>query len=174
MNRREDVLLVDGYNIIGAWPVLEKLKEQSLEDARDKLLDMLADYQGYTGTQVYVIFDAHQVTGLGAAYKQHKLHIVYTKEKETADECIERLCAELYARRRHIYVATSDLVEQHVAFGQGALRLSARELLIDISQNRKQIEQSIGQEKKGGRNTLDEQVSLDVRTKLERLRRGDE
>ena len=173
MNRRDDVLLVDGYNIIGAWPVLEKLKEHSLEDARDKLLDMLADYQGFTGTQVYVIFDAHQVSGLGATYKQHKLSIVYTKEKETADECIERLCSELYARRRHIYVATSDLVEQHVAFGQGALRLSARELLIDITQNRKQIELSIREEKKSNRNSLDEHVSLDVRTKLERLRRGE-
>lgn len=172
MNRRDDVLLVDGYNMIGAWPELEKLKERDLEDARDKLLDMLADYQGFTGMQVYVIFDAHQVPGLGKTFKQNKLTIVYTKEKETADECIERLCNELIARRRNLYVATSDMVEQHVAFGKGALRISARELLIDIGQNRKQIEQTIKEEKPVKRNSLDQNISLDVWSKLERLRRG--
>ncbi|GKU76733.1 NYN domain-containing protein [Paenibacillus sp. L3-i20] len=173
MNRRNDVLLVDGYNIIGAWPELARLKEQDLEDARDRLLDLLADYQGFTGMLIYVIFDAHQVRGLGSTFKQHNISIVYTKEKETADECIERLCSELMIRRRNIYVATSDLVEQHVAFGKGALRLSARELLIDIGQNRKQIESSINGDKPIKRNTLDQNVSLDVWSKLERLRRGE-
>ncbi|MHA7967186.1 NYN domain-containing protein [Paenibacillus sp. CAU 1782] len=175
MARKNDVLLVDGYNIIGAWPELERLKEQDLEDARDRLLDMLADYQGFTGMQIYVIFDAHQVPGLGATYKQHKLIIVYTREKETADECIERLCSELISRRRDVYVATSDLVEQHVAFGKGALRVSARELYIDITQNVKIIRDSIreGVERPGKRNPLDENISLDVWSKLERLRRGD-
>lgn len=98
MKRRDDILLVDGYNMIGAWPVLEKLKAIDLEEARDKLLDMLADYQGFTGMAVYIIFDAHQVPGLGATFKHHKLTIVYTKEKETADECIERMVVELYKK----------------------------------------------------------------------------
>lgn len=173
MNRRDDILLVDGYNIIGAWPMLEKLKEYDLEEARDKLLDLLADYQGFTGMQVYVVFDAHQVPGLGATYRHHKLTIVYTKEKETADECIERLCSELFVRRRNIYVATSDLVEQHVAFGKGALRVSARELLIDIGQNRKNIEKSLREDKPGTRNPVDGIVSLEVRSQLEKLRRGE-
>ncbi len=173
MNRRDDIVLVDGYNMIGAWPMLEKLKEHDLEDARDRLLDMLADYQGFTGMQVFVIFDAHQVPGLGATFKQHKLTVVYTKEKETADECIERLCSELFARRRSIYVATSDLVEQHVAFGKGALRLSARELLIDITQNRKDIDQALRKDKPISRNSVDNRISLDVRSQLEKLRRGE-
>ncbi|MEK3883829.1 NYN domain-containing protein [Paenibacillus sp. PL2-23] len=173
MNRRNDVLLVDGYNMIGAWPELAKLKEQDLEDARDKLLGMLADYQGFTGMQIYVIFDAHQVPGLGKAFKQYKLTVVYTKEKETADECIERLCNELIARRRHLFVATSDMIEQHVVFGKGALRLSARELLVEIVQNRRLIEQSIREEKPIRRNSVDQNVSLDVWSKLERLRRGE-
>ncbi|SFF33016.1 hypothetical protein SAMN05216378_5980 [Paenibacillus catalpae] len=172
MNRRNDILLVDGYNMIGAWPMLEKLKEIDLEEARDKLLDMLADYQGFSGMTVYVVFDAHQVPGLGATYRHHKLTIVYTKEKETADECIERLVSELMQRRRNVFVATSDLVEQHVAFGKGALRLSARELLINIQQNRKQIELTLREDTPGKRNTLDGNLSLEVRTKLERLRRG--
>ncbi|MFF2094477.1 NYN domain-containing protein [Paenibacillus sp. NPDC058174] len=173
MSRPDDILLVDGYNIIGAWPVLERLKEINLEEARDKLLTMLADYQGFSGLKIYVIFDAHQVPGLGATYKHHKLDIVYTKEKETADECIERLVVALYSKRRNVFVATSDLVEQHVAFGKGALRLSARELLIDVQQSRKQIEHTLREEKPGKRNSLDGILSLEVRSKLERLRRGE-
>ncbi|EXX89074.1 hypothetical protein BG53_15420 [Paenibacillus darwinianus] len=167
-----DVLLVDGYNMIGAWPELEKLKDTDFEEARDRLLDKLADYQGFSGLKVYVIFDAHQVPGLGATFRQYKLTVIYTKEKETADECIERLVSELAKRGRNIYVATSDLVEQHVAFGKGALRLSARELLIDIEQNRKAIEQSVTAQPPAKRNPLDGVLSLDVRSKLEKLRRG--
>ncbi|WP_337103228.1 NYN domain-containing protein [Paenibacillus sp. YIM B09110] len=173
MNRRDDILLVDGYNMIGAWPMLEKLKEHDLEDARDKLLDMLADYQGFTGMKVYVVFDAYFVPGIGATYRQHKLTVIYTKEKETADECIERLCAELSSRRRNIYVATSDMIEQHVAFGQGALRVSARELLIDIGQNRKDIEQTLREDKPTKRNSVDSRVNLETWSKLERMRRGE-
>jgi predicted RNA-binding protein with PIN domain len=173
MRRGEDVLLVDGYNMIGAWAELERLKERDLEEARDRLLDRLADYQGFSGMNVMVVFDAHQVPGLGATYKQYNITVVYTKEKETADECIERLVKELAVRGRNIYVATSDLVEQHVAFGRGALRISARELLIDLEQNRKDIDNSLKGGMKMKRNPLDGILSLDVRTKLERLRRGD-
>ncbi|AGA56498.1 MAG: NYN domain-containing protein [Thermobacillus sp.] len=169
---REVVLLVDGYNMIGAWPELERLKERDFEEARDRLLDLLAEYQGYSGTRVYVIFDAHQVPGLGRTYKQQKLTVIYTKENETADECIERLVGELSGRGRHIYVATSDLVEQHVAFGKGALRISARELLIEIEQNRKFIGDALRRTPPVKRNPLDSLLDLDIRTKLERMRRG--
>ncbi|SDS55934.1 hypothetical protein SAMN05444162_1743 [Paenibacillaceae bacterium GAS479] len=172
MARQPDVLLVDGYNIIGAWPELERLKETNLEEAREKLLDLLADYQGYTGMQVYVVFDAYQVAGSRSAYKQYKITVVFTKEKETADECIERLAGELRKRSRSIYVATSDSVEQHVAFGKGALRLSARELKLELDQNRQQIARSLREEKPRGRNSIDGNLSLEARMKLERMRRG--
>ncbi|MBW7452692.1 NYN domain-containing protein, partial [Paenibacillus sepulcri] len=168
---RDDVLLVDGYNMIGAWPVLAAMRDTDLEGARDKLLEMLADYQGFTGMSVTVVFDAHQVPGTGSAFNQFRISVVYTKEKETADSCIERLASELALRSRNLYVATSDLVEQHVAFGKGALRISARELLIDIEQNRKAIERTI-EDKSHQRNELDTNLSLEVRTKLERWRRG--
>ncbi|MFC0334729.1 NYN domain-containing protein [Paenibacillus sepulcri] len=171
MRRRDDVLLVDGYNMIGAWPVLAAMRDTDLEGARDKLLEMLADYQGFTGMSVTVVFDAHQVPGTGSAFNQFRISVVYTKEKETADSCIERLASELALRSRNLYVATSDLVEQHVAFGKGALRISARELLIDIEQNRKAIERTI-EDKSHQRNELDTNLSLEVRTKLERWRRG--
>ncbi|GBF77015.1 hypothetical protein PA598K_05539 [Paenibacillus sp. 598K] len=172
--RRQDVLLVDGYNMIGAWPELERLKELGLEEARDRLLELLADYQGFTGMQVIVIFDAHRVPGHGATYKQFNLTVIYTREKETADEVVERLVGELKQRGRNIYVATSDMAEQHIAFGKGALRLSARELLIELGQNRKELEQRLKSDEAvpPRRNPLDDKLSLDVRTRLERLRRG--
>lgn len=121
-----DVLLVDGYNMIGDWPELTRLAESGLEEARNRLLSRLADYQAFSGRRVIVVFDAYLVPGLGRSYSQSKVQIYFTKEKETADECIERLVRELSTRRRQIYVATSDMVEQHVIFGQGALRVSAR------------------------------------------------
>ncbi|UVI29834.1 NYN domain-containing protein [Paenibacillus spongiae] len=171
MRRREDALLVDGYNMIGAWPELARLKEKSLEEARDRLLEMLADYQGFSGMQIVVVFDAHQVPGVGSSFKQYRVSVVFTKEKETADACIERLASEMAMRSRNLYVATSDQVEQRVAFGKGALRISARELLIDIGQNRKEIEKVL-ERPKNKRNELDNNLSLDVRMKLERWRRG--
>lgn len=172
INRRNDVLLVDGYNMIGAWPELARLKDIGLEEARDELVHMLADYQGFTGMQVYIIFDAHQMRGTGATYNQHKLTVVYTKEKETADECIERICGEWTSRRRNVYVATSDMTEQHVIFGQGALRMSARELLIEIKQNHKEIKQTITNPTTKKRHSIDARVTDEVWQKLERLRRG--
>ncbi|MCR8660737.1 NYN domain-containing protein [Paenibacillus endoradicis] len=172
INRRNDVLLVDGYNMIGAWPELARLKDIGLEEARDKLLHMLADYQGFTGLHVYVIFDAHQMPGIGATYNQHRLTVVYTKEKETADECIERICSEWKSRRRNVYVATSDMMEQHVIFGQGALRMSARELLIEIKQNNVDIKQTITEPATKKRHSIDNRVTDEVWLKLEKLRRG--
>ena len=138
-----DVLLVDGYNMIGDWPELTKLAESGLEEARNRLLFRLADYQAFSGLRVIVVFDAYLVPGLGKSFTQSKVQIYFTKEKETADECIERLVRELSMRRRQIYVATSDMVEQHVIFGQGALRVSARELLIEVEQNEKELKKRL-------------------------------
>lgn len=172
MLKKQDVLFVDGYNMIGAWPELASLKQKSLEDARDKLIDLLSDYQSFKGLTVVVVFDAFRVPGLGACYQQHRLRIVYTREKETADECIERLVGEWTSVRRHLYVATSDSVEQHVAFGRGALRLSARELRIEIEQNRKHIETAIRKEPPPKRNPLGGFLSEEAQRRMERMRRG--
>ncbi|UHA71685.1 NYN domain-containing protein [Paenibacillus sp. 481] len=170
-----DVLLVDGYNMIGAWPELSQLADSGLEEARDRLLHMLADYQAYSGRRVVVVFDAYLVPGLGVKYSQGKVSVYFTKEKETADECIERLVKELTHRRRQIYVATSDSTEQHVAFGHGALRISARELLIIIEQARKEVEVRIREQtlfpiKK---NPIEGKLSLEQLKIMERMRRGE-
>ncbi|MCG7386629.1 NYN domain-containing protein [Paenibacillus sp. ACRRY] len=168
-----DVLLVDGYNMIGDWPELSRLAESGLEEARNRLLFRLADYQAFSGRKVIVVFDAYLVPGLGKTYTQSKVQIYFTKEKETADECIERLVRELSSRRRQIYVATSDMVEQHVIFGQGALRVSARELLIEVEQNEKELQKRLEEDQaKSTRNTLGAKLSPDVLKQFERWRRG--
>lgn len=143
MKPMEEILIVDGYNMIGAWPALQKLKETNLEEARYELLSRLADYQAYSGKKVVVVFDAHQVPGTGSKMSEFQLDVYFTKENETADEYIERLVAELSSRRRQIYVATSDYAEQKMVFGKGALRISARELLIDIESVERQITEKV-------------------------------
>ena len=125
-------LVVDGYNIIGAWEELKKLKEKDMAQARDRLIDIMAEYQAYFGYQVIIVFDAYYIKGKESKYRKYKLDVVFTKEKETADECIERLVKELQNVRDKVYVATSDYDEQRTIFGSGALRKSARELLIEI------------------------------------------
>jgi hypothetical protein len=168
----DDVLIVDGYNMIGAWPELREAAERDLEEARDRLIELLADYQGFTGIKVIVVFDAHQVPGLGARLKQRGLDVRYTKEKETADECIERLVGELMRRSRRIQVATSDYAEQRVIFGRGALRLSARELLNQVRESRRQIEQTIRHRQESRRNTFDHHLGSEWKAIFERWRRG--
>lgn len=129
----EEYLIVDGYNIIGVSQQLSQLEDDGLHNARDWLVQKLADYQAYTGIKVYVVFDAHMVSGIGKKYKQLRVEVIYTRENETADECIERLVKKLKRVKRQIYVATSDYTEQRVIFGEGALRKSARELLIELN-----------------------------------------
>lgn len=168
------ILIVDGYNMIGAWPELQKLKDVSLEHARDKLVDMLADYQAFTGRRVIVVFDAHQVPGLGGKYKQNLVEIRFTREKETADEVIERLVAELSARRTQIYVATSDFVEQSVTFGQGALRVPAGELRFHVKECAREMRQKLSQQASASiRNTFDSNLSREQRSLFEKWRRGE-
>lgn len=128
----EELLIVDGYNMIGDWPELIELKKKDLWRARDRLLEILSEYRVYSGFKILVVFDAHQVPGMGKKMNQYKVDICYTKENETADEMIERLAKKWRSRRARITVATSDYTEQRVSFGYGALRKSARELREDI------------------------------------------
>lgn len=168
-----DVLLVDGYNMIGAWPELVAMSRISLQEARDYLLNQLADYQAYSGRRVIVVFDAYKVPGLGGAFAQNKIAVHFTKEKETADECIERFVHELTHRRRQIYVATSDSTEQHVAFGKGALRISARELLIELDQSKLDVTKYIERDRPmSQRNAMEGKMKEDIRSKLEEWRRS--
>jgi uncharacterized protein len=168
----EDFLVVDGYNMIGAWPELAQLKDVNLEEARDRLIDMLADYQAYSGMKTYVVFDAYKVPGLGGKYRQSRIQIWYTKEKETADEVIERLVGELSGRRRRVIVATSDLAEQYVTFGQGALRKSARELYFDIRESGKEVRKHLNKMETKATNPFESKLNGELRAMFEKWRRG--
>jgi uncharacterized protein len=146
-----DILIVDGYNIIGAWPELRELKESSdLAAARDVLISKMAEYQAFTGYKVIIVFDAHLVQGIEKKYKNHKVEVIFTRENETADERIEKLAKNLNNIRTQIYVATSDYTEQWAIFGQGALRKSARELLLEMESIERNIARKVKkiQEKK--------------------------
>ncbi|GEN46888.1 NYN domain-containing protein [Alkalibacillus haloalkaliphilus] len=126
------VLVVDGYNMIGDWPELKRLRDHDLEAARNRLIEMLAEYQAYIGHRVVVVFDAYTVRDVERHYDQLQVEVIYTKEKETADEKIEKLVKEIMNVKTKVYVATSDYAEQWTIFSRGALRKSARELLIEI------------------------------------------
>ncbi|AIE58624.1 NYN domain-containing protein [Bacillus methanolicus] len=138
-----DILIVDGYNIIGAWPELRALKNIDLAAARDRLIESMAEYQAYTGYRVIIVFDAYFVKGIEKKYKNFNVEVIFTRENETADERIEKLAISLSNRKTQIHVATSDYTEQWAIFGQGALRKSARELLTEMEVIKKRIEKSL-------------------------------
>ena len=125
-------LLVDGYNIIFAWDDLNALSQVNVESARNKLLDIMCNYQGYTGATVIVVFDAYKVKGNpGSVQKYHNIHVVYTKEAETADQYIEKTVHKI-AKKNEVTVATSDALEQMIIWGAGAGRMSAPGLRAEV------------------------------------------
>ena len=129
---QEQYLLVDGYNIIFSWEDLNELSRVNMEGARSKLADLLCNYQGYRKCHVILVFDAYKVEGNhGEVVKYHNIHIVYTKEAETADQYIEKTVHAI-GRKYGVTVATSDGLEQVIILGQGARRLSARGLREEI------------------------------------------
>ena len=138
-----EYLLVDGYNIIFAWEELNTLSKQSLDAARKKLADILCNYQGFKKCVVILVFDAYRVPGSPGSIEQyHNIHIVYTKEAETADMFIEHVTHEI-GKDRRVRVATSDGMEQIIILGHGALRVSARMFREEVQQVEKEIKQLI-------------------------------
>ena len=134
-----EYLLVDGYNIIFAWDELNALAKDSLEAARHKLMDILCNYQGYQKCNLILVFDAYRVPGSPGSIEQyHNIHVVYTKEAETADMFIEHVTHEI-GKGRRVRVATSDGMEQIIILGHGALRVSARMFHEEVQNVEKQI-----------------------------------
>ena len=129
---KDDYLLVDGYNIIFAWQELKELADINIDSARDKLIEKLANYQGYKGCKLILVFDAYKVKGgKENVIKQGDMWIVYTKEAETADRYIAKASLELTGKGM-VRVATSDALIQMIIFGSGAVRTSARELEAEV------------------------------------------
>ena len=146
-----EYLLVDGYNIIFAWDELKEMAGVNLESARRMLMDLLCNYQGFKKCVVILVFDAYKVKGNpGAVEHYHNIHVVYTKEAETADTYIERATYEI-AKDHRVRVATSDNLEQLIILGHGAVRLSAREFKDEVEAAEGSIRALIEQNNRGGR-----------------------
>jgi len=127
-----ECLLVDGYNVIYSWPELKDLAKNHLDTARTRLIDILGNYQGYKQCLLIIVFDAYKVKGnLGTVEQLHNVHIVYTKEAQTADMYIEHVTHQL-SQKYNVVVATSDALEQMIVIGRGARRMSSRELKLEV------------------------------------------
>ncbi len=137
---KKELLYVDGYNMIGAWPHLAKLQRQDkLAAARDLLLHELSEYSKYETVEVRVVFDAQFVPGIQKQYDRYNLTVIFTKEDETADSYIEKAVGDENKFLTNVMVATSDLAEQWLVFQRGASRKSARDLYKEIKHTREKI-----------------------------------
>lgn len=137
--QQNEYLLVDGYNIIFSWEELRSLARENLDAARMKLLEIMCNYQGYRGIQVIVIFDAYKVKGgMGSVEQYQNIHVVFTKEAETADMYIEKVTHEI-GKKYKVTVATSDGTEQVIIMQQGAYRMSAADLKSSVDWVNEQI-----------------------------------
>ena len=169
---KAEYLLVDGYNIIFTWSKLKKLADVSLEQARDKLIDILDEYQGIKKMCVIIVFDAHLVKGnVGSIYKySDDVYVVYTKEAETADNYIERT-TETMKENYDITVATSDGLEQIIIMSKGARRISANDLLGDVKRSKKYIREQIQSYKPIKNNMLIKNLDKETAEWMEKMRR---
>lgn len=137
--KRQAFLFVDGYNMIGAWPNLRSLQASDIQGARDLLLEELANYAKVRQLQIIVVFDAQFVPGARTVFEQDPLQVVFTEEEETADSYIERGVRDYIHPLHSVSVATSDRAEQWTIFQQGALRMSAQELWLDIKRAKEEV-----------------------------------
>lgn len=168
----KEYLLVDGYNIIFAWEDLRKLSQLNIEAARNKLIDILCNYQGYKKNTLILVFDAYKVTGNpGNIQKYHNIYVVYTKEAETADQYIEKTVQEI-GKKYHVTVATSDALEQMIILGQGAHRISAKGLLEEIQIANQEIQKQHLSKNQKGSQYLFENLSGDMAEFMNDVRLG--
>lgn len=147
-----EVLLVDGYNVIFDWENLRNLTDPDIKAARDRLMDILSNYAGFTKKHTILVFDAYRVSGgTEQVMKYHNITVIFTKEAETADQYIEKAARDLVNRKKHVTVATSDAVEQLIIFGAGARRMAARELLEEIIRTEDDIREKYLETNGGGK-----------------------
>ncbi len=159
-----EYLLVDGYNIIFAWEELKAVAQENLDAARQLLVNLLSNYQGYRQCEVILVFDAYKVRGNpGTVTRAHNIYVVYTKEAETADAYIEKATYEI-GKKHRVRVATSDSAEQLIILGHGALRISANTFRAELEQVNGQIAALLERNRR-------QQKSLNVKAALDKARR---
>lgn len=167
----KEYLILDGYNVINSWPRLKFLMNESLETARDELIELMAEYKAFKGINVIVVFDAYLVKrSMKNSEKLKGIEIVFTKEKETADTYIEKLIVEL-SRLNRVSVVTNDWTEQQMILGGGATRVTVRELVLEFDHIKNKINKKI-EITQNQRNTLSDRIDQSILEKLERFRRG--
>jgi len=164
------LLLVDGYNVIGAWTVPQR-EHLTIEESRDRLIHMIADYAGYSGEEVIVVFDGHYTDRpMSTRIEQYGIQVVFTRHGESADNYIEASC-EAAPKWRKVRVATSDAVEQTVTMGRGAVRISSREFLMELSQVRAQGKRTVAEPPSRG--DLLTRLTPQQREIFDRMRKGE-
>ena len=169
---KKEYLLVDGYNIIFAWEELNELAKASIDAARNKLMDILSNYQGFIGCTLILVFDAYKVKGnQGEVQKYHNIYVVYTKEAEIADQYIEKTTHEI-GRKYKVTVATSDALEQVIVMGQGAYRISARDFYEEVERTEKQIREINERERGEKRNYLLDYARKEDAREMKKVRLG--
>ena len=157
--KEKEYLLVDGYNIIYAWEDLKELADANLHAAQTKLMDILSNYQGFKKCTLILVFDAYKIEGHAEeVITYHNIHVVYTKEAETADQYIEKTVHKI-GRENQVTVATSDGLEQIIIMGQGAHRMSARGLRDEIKATENQIRQQWHEKRQSSKNYLIDNIS---------------
>ena len=165
------LLLVDGYNIIGAWREAKKAA-YSIEESRDRLFDLLQDYAGYTDEEIILVFDGHHSDRkMRSENKQKHATVVFTKQGETADSYIERQ-VHLAPKYRAVRVATNDALEQSQILASGAIRVTASELIISLNEVRTREAEKRETALLTQRNPLSRHLTKEQRDIFERLRRG--
>lgn len=167
-----EYLIVDGYNILFSWQELRSLAQENMDAARMSLADILCNYQGFRKNNIILVYDGYKAKGnLGSVIQYNNIEIVYTKEDETADQYIERITQEL-GKVTTVRVATSDAIEQSIILGQGATRMSARELKLEIEETERQIREVTEERTKKvkRRNSIMDNLPPDMAKELEKMR----
>lgn len=166
-------IFVDGYNVINSWPGLKNIKEYSFDSARQELIEILSNYAAYKGYKIFVVFDAHMVSG--SIEKKEKISdyimVIFTREGETADNFIEREVNRI-GRKTEVCVVTSDSLEQQIVFQRGAVRMSSLEFYHEIKSVELKIKSKIKKKYSEKRHTLGDRVSQNVLEELEKIRRS--
>lgn len=167
----KEYLLVDGYNIIFSWKELNDLAQDNMDAARFKLMDILSNYQGLKKCIIILVFDAYKVKGgVETVQDYNNIHVVYTKEAETADQYIEKVTHKI-AKQNHVTVATSDALEQLIILGKGAVRLSANDLKEEILRVNKIIKDEYLSSHSKGKAYIGEKYKEDIIKYMEEMNR---
>lgn len=169
----EKVIIIDGYNIIYGWPELREIARVSLEEARDKLISIMADYAGFTAEKIIIVFDAGMIPDKGSLEKlPPNLEVVFSDYGETADQFIEKLMfKKVWEEGVKVFVATSDQMERSLVFAKGACRLSALELREEVRNAKREGDRLIKNDDEKW--LIYSKLDAETLAKLEKIRRRD-